>query len=132
MPDRRKKTFIDFPAVRAGVLQNLQAKASSGASPGQTKLMLDFVMVDEGQDLDATAFGILSLTAKHLTVFADARQQIFEGGASLLEMQKHLNLTGQTASLLAAHRNSPDIAKLASYFGNASQAHFFVGEESAG
>jgi superfamily I DNA/RNA helicase len=128
-PDRRKKTFIDFPAVRAGVLRSLQAKASSGASQGQTIPMLAFVLVDEGQDLDATAFGILSLTAKHLTVFADARQQIFEGGASVLEMQKHLSLTGQTASLLAAHRNSPDIAKLASYFGSAYEGINYLAME---
>jgi hypothetical protein len=38
---------------------------------------------------------------------------------SVQEMQKHLSLTGQSASLLPAYRNSPDIAKLASYFGNA-------------
>ena len=56
---------------------------------------------------------------RHLTVFADARQQIFEGGASVSEMQQHLTLTGQSASLLPAYRNSPDIAKLASYFGSA-------------
>jgi len=32
--------------------------------------------------------GILRLATKHLTVFADARQQIFEGGASVLENAK--------------------------------------------
>jgi len=119
LPDRRGKSFIDFAAVRTGVLQSLQAIVASSASASQPKPNLDFVLVDEGQDLDATAYGILRLATKHLTVFADARQQIFEGGASVQEMQKHLSLTGQSASLLPAYRNSPDIAKLASYFGNA-------------
>lgn len=114
VPDKRGKSYIDFPAVRVGVLQTI-----AGLGTGQPKPNLDFVMVDEGQDLDATAYGILRLATKHLTVFADARQQIFEGGASVQEMQRHLGLAGQTASLLPAYRNSPDIAKLASYFGNA-------------
>jgi superfamily I DNA/RNA helicase len=87
------------------------------------------VMVDEGQDLDATAYGILRLVAKHITVFADARQQIFEGGASVDEMQRHLGLTGLAASLLPAYRNSPDIAKLASYFGNAYEGINYLAME---
>ena len=122
--DKRGKSFIDFPAVRSGVLKNLQA-----AGTGQPKLSLDFVLVDEGQDLDAAAYGILRLATKHLTVFADARQQIFEGGASVLEIQKHLGLPGQTASLLPAYRNSPDIAKLASYFGNAYEGINYLASE---
>lgn len=126
VPDKRKKSFIDFPAVRTGVLESLQALAANG----QLKPNLDFVMVDEGQDLDAAAYGILCLTTKHLTVFADARQQIFDGGASVAEMQKHLKLMSQSASLLPAYRNSPDIAKLASYFGNAYEGINYLAQES--
>jgi len=124
-PDRRGKSFIDFPAVRVGVLHSLQTLAAAG----QLKPSLDFVLMDEGQDLDATAYGILRLTTKHLTVFADARQQIFEGGASVSEMQQHLALTGQSASLLPAYRNSPDIAKLASYFGNAYEGINYLAQD---
>lgn len=112
--DKRGKTYVDFPAVRVDVL-----KAISGSNPDASNFQFDFVLVDEGQDLDTTAYGILRAAAKHLTVFADARQQIFEGGASVDEMLKLLSLSGQTASLLPAYRNSPDIAKLACYFGNA-------------
>jgi DNA helicase IV len=79
--------------------------------------------------LDATAYGILRQMTRHLTVFADARQQIFEGGASVSEMQQHLALTGQSASLLPAYRNSPDIAKLASYFGNAYDGMNYLAQE---
>jgi superfamily I DNA/RNA helicase len=123
--DRRGKSYIDFPAVRTGVLQSLQTLAAAG----QLKPNLDFVLVDEGQDLDAAAFGILRLTTKHLTVFADARQQIFEGGASVPEMELHLNLAGKSASMLTAYRNSPDIAKLASYFGNAYEGVNYQAQE---
>ena len=120
----KRPSYIDFPAVRAGVLQSL-----SRLDPGVIAHRLDFVMVDEGQDLDSTAYGILRLAAKHITVFADARQQIFEGGASIAEIQQHLGLAGQTASLLPAYRNSPDIAKLASYFGNAYEVINYMAME---
>ena len=123
--DKRGKTFVDFSAVRVGVLHKLKELAANG----QLQPSFDFVMVDEGQDLDAAAYGILCLSTKHLTVFADARQQIFDGGASVSEMQKHLHLTGQSASLLPAYRNSPDIAKLASYFGNAYEGINYLAQE---
>jgi superfamily I DNA/RNA helicase len=118
----RSKGYIDFAAIRAGVLQRLDQIGPSASE-------LDFVMVDEGQDLDSTAYGILRRATKHITVFADARQQIFEGGASVDEMQRHLGLTGQSASLLPAYRNSPDIAKLASYFGNAYEGINYLAME---
>ena len=122
VPDKRGKSFIDFPAVRTGVLRSLQSLAATGRFE-------PVVMVDEGQDLDAAAYGILCLATKHLTVFADARQQIFDGGASVTEMQKHLKIAGQSASLLPAYRNSPDIAKLASYFGNAYEGINYLAQE---
>ena len=51
-PDRRGKSYIDFAAVRTGVFQCLQALAASC----QPRPSLDFVLVDEGQDLDAPAW----------------------------------------------------------------------------
>lgn len=83
--------------------------------------LLDFVMVDEGQDLDANAYVILKATVKHVSAVADARQQIFEGGVSDAELMGGLGITQQTAALLPAYRSSPDIAKLASYFGSGFQ-----------
>jgi superfamily I DNA/RNA helicase len=119
----RSRGSMDFPAIRAGVLAALPLPGVLTAPP------FDFVMVDEGQDLDATAYGILRLVARHITVFADARQQIFEGGASVDEIQRHLGFTGQSASLLPGYRNSPDIAKLASYFGNAYEGINYLAME---
>ena len=102
---------LDYPAIRRGVAAALQK------SPGAARL-LDFAMVDEGQDLDVHAYQILRAAVPHVSVFADARQQIFEGGLGEAEILMSLGVPQQTAALLPAYRNSPDVAKLASYFGN--------------
>jgi superfamily I DNA/RNA helicase len=102
---------LDYPAIRRGVAVTLHK------SPVPARL-LDFAMVDEGQDLDAYAYQILRAAVTHVSVFADARQQIFEGGLGEAEILTALGVAQQTASLLPAYRNSPDVAKLASYFGN--------------
>ena len=102
---------LDYPAIRRGVAAAIQK--SPGAAP-----LLDFAMVDEGQDLNAPAYQILRGTVSHVSVFADARQQIFDDGLNETEILTSLGVAQQTASLLLAYRNSPDVAKLASYFGN--------------
>jgi superfamily I DNA/RNA helicase len=102
---------LDYQAIRRGVAAALQK--TPGAAP-----LLDFAMVDEGQDLDAYAYQILRAAVPHVSVFADARQQIFEGGLGEAEILTALGVAQQTAALLPAFRNSPDVAKLASYFGN--------------
>jgi len=121
-PDRRGRTYINFPAIRKRVLTHLEIHHS-------VMPRLEFIMIDEGQDLDVSSYGILKRCSKHLTVFADARQQIFEGGAQVEEMLQQINATGQSASLLPAFRNSPDIAKLASYFGNQFEGLNYLAKE---
>jgi superfamily I DNA/RNA helicase len=101
---------IDFAAVREAVANRLVALPR--AAP-----LLDFALVDEGQDLDDNAYRILTKTVAHLTVFADIRQQIFEGGLGETGILSQLDCPHRSASLLSGYRNSPDIAKLASYFG---------------
>ncbi len=102
---------FNYPAIRRGVAAAIQK------SPLPAPL-LDFAMVDEGQDLNGPAYQILRGTVSHVSVFADARQQIFDDGLDEAEILTSLGVSQQTASLLPAYRNSPDIAKLASYFGN--------------
>ena len=80
------------------------------------KKILDFALVDEGQDLSPESFEILSLAARHVTVFADGMQQIFADGASEHHILKMLGIKKRNATLLAAYRNSPYVAQLASYF----------------
>jgi len=123
-PDHRGHTYVDFPAVRLQVLNAMIARGLDNKKP-----IFDFVLIDEGQDLDAASYEILHRASKHLTVFADARQQIFEQGESIEQIQQHLKLTSQTGNLLPAYRNSPDIAKLASYFGNLFEGLNYLANE---
>jgi superfamily I DNA/RNA helicase len=100
---------LDFAAIQQSILQLLRSTQTLRGA-------LDFVLVDEGQDLDAQAFEILKLAARHITVFADHQQQIFENGASELQILEALGLPRRSMTLLAAYRNSRDVAQLASYF----------------
>jgi len=99
----------DFTAIHSAVLDLLQRRKDVAGC-------FDFVLVDEGQDLTPLAFRILKLAAHHLTVFADQRQQIFEGGASEEQILDSLELRNRNASFLSDYRNSPDVANLAAYF----------------
>jgi len=99
----------DFAAIEDGVLRTVQRRHDLAGS-------LDFVMVDEGQDLSPKAFEILSRVSRHVTVFTDHRQRIFEGGAGEKQILRSLGLDRRNATLLEALRNSPYVAQLGSYF----------------
>ncbi|MEW5764468.1 MAG: UvrD-helicase domain-containing protein [Acidobacteriota bacterium] len=98
-----------FEMTHAAVLQRLRGDRSEWGH-------LDFALVDEGQDLRPECFEILRLAAKHITVFADPQQQIYEEGASLERIRENLGLARSQTALLAAFRNSPDVAALAAFF----------------
>ncbi|MFO8239469.1 MAG: UvrD-helicase domain-containing protein [Dissulfuribacterales bacterium] len=100
---------IDFGKIRLSILELLREKAA-------LRKILDFALVDEGQDLSPESFEILSLAARHVTVFADSMQQIFADGASEQYILKMVGINKRNATLLAAYRNSPYVAQLASYF----------------
>ncbi|MDW8414658.1 MAG: UvrD-helicase domain-containing protein [Thermaurantiacus sp.] len=78
--------------------------------------LLDFVLVDEGQDLDTQAFETLCAVARHVTVAADRKQQIYDDGASEEAIARALGLKGFNQSLLEAHRCSPFLLPLACAF----------------
>ena len=105
----------DFRAIRQEVLKLAKTHAD-------VRNLFDFTLVDEGQDLPVESFEILRLLSRHVTVFADHQQQIFEQGASEEEILQALGLGRRNATLLAAYRNSPDVARLASYFIAESEA----------
>lgn len=100
---------IDFEKIRLSVLDRLKTR------PALQKT-LDFILVDEGQDLSPQAFEIISLAARHVTVFADRMQQIFEEGAGEEQILARMGLRKENATLLGAYRNSPYVAQLAAYF----------------
>lgn len=100
---------INFAQIRTAVLRLLRESAS-------IQKQLDFILVDEGQDLTGEVYEILSLAAQHITVFTDPLQRIFEEGAPEAHIRETLGIPKRNATLLAAYRNSPYVAELASCF----------------
>jgi superfamily I DNA/RNA helicase len=95
----------DFPAIRRAVAEWV-AKTRPPA-------MYDFVLVDEGQDLDEYAFRLLCAVSKHVTVCIDRKQQIFEQGADEAAILKQLGLRKRNLALLDALRRSPYVVAVA-------------------
>jgi superfamily I DNA/RNA helicase len=108
-PKEKDWSGIDFKKIRYSVLQLLQCNRKIQRS-------LDFVLVDEGQDLTPDVYEVLSLASRHITVFADPQQKIFEEGADESFILKKLNLSRRNMTLLGAYRNAPYVALLASHF----------------
>lgn len=106
-PMPRNGREIDFPEIRRRVCRHLQASLFP-------QVPYDFVMVDEGQDLDATSFDILRSIARHVTVCIDHKQQIYEGGSTETDILQRLKLKRRNLSLLEAFRCCPFIVSLAS------------------
>lgn len=101
------KKMLDFPQIRERVRADVLAKRPS---------LYDFVVVDEGQDLDSEAFEVLCTVARHVTVAADRKQQLYENGASEEDIAARLGLPRRNMSLLAAFRCSPYIVPLGAAF----------------
>jgi len=74
----------------------------------------DFVLVDEGQDLDSTAFDIIHSIANHVTVCIDHKQQIYDGRSSETDILQRMGLRRRNMELLGAFRCCPFIVALAS------------------
>jgi len=77
---------------------------------------IKFAVVDEGQDLDATAYEILTAVSEHLTVFMDSKQQLYEHGAYLRDVLHALGLRKSDTTLLGAYRCTPYIVSMAAAF----------------
>ncbi len=99
----------DFAGIRAAVAERLRAQPPSPK-------FYDFVMVDEGQDLDSAAFEILTAVAGHVTVGMDVKQQIYDGGSDEGEILRRLGIRRKNIALLEAFRCCPYIADLAAQF----------------
>jgi superfamily I DNA/RNA helicase len=100
---------LDFRRIRRQALNHISSMASLQKS-------LDFVLVDEGQDLGPEVYDILHLSSHHVTVFADPQQKIFEDGADESFIMKKLRIDAPQVSLLGAYRNAAYVAQLASHF----------------
>ena len=101
--------MIDFGAVRENVL------AEVNDNP-QTWEIFDFILVDEGQDLDETFYGIIKRISQHITVCMDHKQQIYDQRPEENEILHILGLKKRNVALLGAYRCCPYIVDLASEF----------------
>lgn len=95
----------DYAAIRKAVHRCLR-----GGRP------FDFVVVDEGQDLDEDAFALIKDLAPHVTVAMDHKQQIYAEGSGQAQIIRAVGLRRSNITLLDAFRCSPYIVRVASEF----------------
>ncbi|HOJ32992.1 MAG TPA: 3'-5' exonuclease [Candidatus Hydrogenedentes bacterium] len=106
IPWNEKRNHPDFSAIRAAVAHCVALN--------KVRLPLyNFVLVDEGQDLDAMAFQTLRRVARHVTVCFDNKQQIYPQGSTEATCLAALGLQGRSLSLTDAYRCTPGIVRLA-------------------
>lgn len=103
VPWDKKDRAPDYAAVRKAV-HNLV----------KDRRPFDFILVDEGQDLDADKFALLKDLSSHLTVAMDHKQQIYEDGSGEAEVIHALGLRRGNLTLLDAFRCCPYIVRIAS------------------
>ncbi len=99
----------DWEAIRQAVWEKTRPLAASDR-------LLDFVMVDEGQDLDRRDFETLAAVAQHVTVFMDPKQKLYERDADELGVARALGLRKRNLVLLDAYRCSPYIVQAGASF----------------
>lgn len=96
----------DFAAVRRAVMQR--------ATNGRTALpLLDFVLVDEGQDLEEEVFAFLAKISRHVTVCFDNKQQIYDSGSTEAGILHKLGIRRRNVSLIEAFRVCPYLVDVA-------------------
>ena len=100
---------MDYEAIYQAVWEKTRTLPAS-------QRLYDFIMVDEGQDLDRRAFEILKAIAQHVTVFMDHKQRLYANGADEQEILQALGLKRHNLSLLQAYRCSPYIVQVAASF----------------
>ncbi len=115
----RKGRFSDPEMTRQAVHSFLTQKWEQGRP-------FDFVLVDEGHDLDWEAFEILTAIAEHVTVFIDHKQQIYSTGCTEHGILRALGLRQINMALLEGFRCTPYISELAANFiQDPEQAEYF-------
>ena len=105
-PWNKKSKQPDFSAIRNAVLDKLQSNDDK---------FFDFVLVDEAQDLNAEAFQLLIAMARHITVCADHKQQIYDNGSDISVILQQLGIRRSNMTLLETYRCCPYIVQLASH-----------------
>lgn len=102
---RRKGKVPDFQKIRKAVVERITRT--------RPPALYDFVLVDEGQDLDEHVFALFCEISKHVTVCIDRKQQIYEAGADERAILRQLGLRKRNLALLDALRCSPYVVAVA-------------------
>jgi len=100
---------LDRQEIRSKVLQELRRRKRS-------ECILDFAVVDDGQDLAPEFYEILLKVACHITVFADFRQKISENITSESLISEKLEVDRAIKVPENSHINDLQILRLASFF----------------
>ena len=106
LPWDKENKCPDFAQTRNGVFKKI-----AGGVP-----LYDFVLADEGQDLEPDSFALLRQMARHVTVCMDHKQQIYDRGSTEADIVKALGLRRSDMILLDAFRCCPYIVNLAAEF----------------
>ncbi len=113
---------FDWGAIRQAVWEKTRPLTASDR-------LYDFVMVDEGQDLDRRDFETLAAVARHVTVFMDPKQKLYERDADEMSVAKALGLRRRNLSLLDAYRCSPYIVQAgASFIRDDEERRYFIAQ----
>ncbi|MEW6233871.1 MAG: UvrD-helicase domain-containing protein [Candidatus Omnitrophota bacterium] len=96
----------DFDAIREAVYN----KVCSGSI---SLPLYDFVLVDEGQDLEIETFQLLKKISAHITVCMDSKQQIYERGSNEAEILHILGIKKRNVNLIDAFRVCPFLVEVA-------------------
>ena len=94
----------DFAAVRRAVSDRLM---------GTGEPLFDFLLIDEGQDLEPEVFKLLRAISRHVTVCLDHKQQIYDHRSSEAMILEALGVRKRNINLLEGFRCSPYIVRLA-------------------
>ena len=94
----------DFAAIRRAVMERLM---------GAQEPLFDFVLVDEGQDLEPDVFKLLRAISRQVTVCLDHKQQIYDHRSNEAMILEALGVRKRNINLLEGFRCSPYLVRLA-------------------
>ncbi|MBI4854584.1 MAG: AAA family ATPase [Acidobacteria bacterium] len=127
LPENHDKT-PQFDLIRKGILGKIKFSDNSSffdnifhsmlnivRSNTITMPIYDFVLVDDGQELDSISIDIISTIARHVTIVADDKHKINTSGLSSTELLIKLKQR-YSLHLNGAFRSSPFIINLAAQF----------------
>ena len=118
MPWNRERRGPDYVRALKEVLPHVEQNLKTP--------IYEVLLVDEGQDLPPEAFHLLPKIARHVTVFSDPTQKLYDEGASTGDALKGLGLRSESQILLKNFRNAPAVAQAASRFLNESDAAVYL------